>query len=404
MNRRPLSRSLVPLDDESLAGFLLRLAKYTGCSPAVIADRMGLGQYYRAAMPVGSLLTLSSEQLAECAHVARLSHAEMEGLLLAPLGRRYGPLNHQLWPWSGPQQLTYLRRWVYLRNTQFCSRCLTSDNSVFGVLLGGSWKRRWHLAVSFACVEHRRLLKRNCPRCQHPAQAARWGIIEHAAEEDLHPTQCRASIHWKTSRKGGSICGTYLTDGPNNAPISSDPSTRNELLALQGRIDTLLSINGPDTAASCGQPVPVAQYFLDLRAVAALIFISWPQARPAAVTPTLARVIGGEATRRRQRASDTLRRAKSAPIGDIFLEPPTRPMATGAVLSTAEQLLNAACDSEGRAALAELYQQSEQARPTVSRRIADTPGLSPVLRGSFGLPVRRLGTRPRRRATAQEAR
>jgi hypothetical protein len=78
-------------------------------------------------------------------------------------------------------------------------------------------------------------------------------------------------------------------------------------------------------------------------------------------------------------------------------------MATGAVLSTAEQLLNAACDSEGRAALAELYQQSEQARPTVSRRIADTPGISPVLRGCLGLPVRRLGTRPRR-ATAQEAR
>lgn len=84
MTRRPLSLSLAPLDDESLAGFMLRLAKYTGCSPAVIADRMGLGQYYRAAMPVGSLLTLSSEQLAECAHVARLSHAEMEGLLLAP--------------------------------------------------------------------------------------------------------------------------------------------------------------------------------------------------------------------------------------------------------------------------------------------------------------------------------
>jgi hypothetical protein len=86
MNRRPLSRSLIPLDDESLAGFLLRLAKYTGCSPAVIADRMGLGQYYRAAIPVGSLLTLSSEQLAECAHVARLSHAEWRAFSSLPWG------------------------------------------------------------------------------------------------------------------------------------------------------------------------------------------------------------------------------------------------------------------------------------------------------------------------------
>ncbi|WP_442813434.1 TniQ family protein [Streptomyces sp. NBC_01754] len=360
------------------------MAKYTGTSPAVIAHRMGLADSKGSAIPAGSLLTLTSQQLTESAYVARLSKAEMEGLLLASLGRRYGPLNQQYASWSDSQQLTYQRSWVYLRKTQFCTRCLTEDDSLHGVMLGGRWKKRWHLPVVFACVEHRQLLKRNCPGCQHPAHAARAGILEHAATEELHPTQCRASRDWRTSSKSDAICGTYLSDGAYNPVISSDRRTRNELLALQRRIDCRLSDYGPDEITSCGELVPVAQHFMDMRAVTALIFISWPQARPLAITETLARAVGGEAKRRRLLVWDQRKRVKHGPIGDFFHEPPSRPLAVGAVLGIAERLLSADDGSGDPSALTEIYQRSAEIHPGVSARIAKAPGISPGLRRSFG--------------------
>ncbi|MBC9730289.1 TniQ family protein [Streptomyces sp. TRM68367] len=165
MTLRPLPRTLTPLEDESLVGLILRLAHHSGSTPAAIAARMGLSDRRGIHVPAGSLLTLLPRRLAEAAHVAGLSLPEMENLLLAPLGVRYGPLSQQHAPWYGPQLLTQPRRWVHLRTTQFCERCLAGKGSPLGARLGGPWKRHWHLPVVFACVEHRRLLRRCCPHC-----------------------------------------------------------------------------------------------------------------------------------------------------------------------------------------------------------------------------------------------
>lgn len=101
MTPRPLPRTLAPLEDESLVGLILRLAQHTGSSPAVIATRMGLTDRVGIHVPAGSLLALPPQRLAEAAHVAGLSLSEMENLLLAPLGERYGPLSQAHAPCTG---------------------------------------------------------------------------------------------------------------------------------------------------------------------------------------------------------------------------------------------------------------------------------------------------------------
>lgn len=53
---------------------------------------------------------------------------------------------------------------------------------------------------------------------------------------------------------------------------------------------------------SVGVPVPVAHYFADLRAVVAVIFRTWPEARPYAGTRTLSAVLDAEHASRAARA------------------------------------------------------------------------------------------------------
>lgn len=52
--RRPLPRTLVPLEDESLVGLLPSLAQHTGSSPAAIEVRMGLADRVEGCHALGS--------------------------------------------------------------------------------------------------------------------------------------------------------------------------------------------------------------------------------------------------------------------------------------------------------------------------------------------------------------
>ncbi|MCL7378357.1 TniQ family protein [Streptomyces sp. 35G-GA-8] len=405
MTPRPLPRTLAPLEDESLVGLILRLAHHSGSSPAAIALRMGLAHKEGIYVPAGSLLELPPRELAEAAHVAGLSVPEMENLLLAPLGERYGPLSQQYDPWYGPQLLTNPRRWVHLRSTQFCERCLAGNGSSLRERLGGAWKRHWHLPVVFACVEHRRMLRRHCPYCGRPAHAARRGLIAHASQEDLHPTQCRASSIFQTSSRDRSVCGASMAAESGSRSISSDRATREEIIGLQRRIDALLSPNGPSSTLSCGEMVSVAQYFMDLRAVTALIFASWPLARPLAATEALARAAERDGERRQRSARDLRSRVKGAWAGNYFLAPPDTALATSAVLGIAERLLKAADNSEERAGLIDLYQPAVAGRAPLSRRLVAELGASPPLCRTLGITPRprKASTRSAPQMPAAEA-
>ncbi|GCD35801.1 hypothetical protein OEIGOIKO_03548 [Streptomyces chrestomyceticus JCM 4735] len=394
MTPRPLPRTLAPLEDESLVGLILRLAQHTGSSPAVIATRMGLTDRVGIHVPAGSLLALPPQRLAEAAHVAGLSLSEMENLLLAPLGERYGPLSQAHAPWYGPQLLTNPRRWVNLRSTQFCERCLAGRDNPLGAELGGSWKRHWHLPVVFVCVEHRRTLRRCCTSCGRPAHATRQGLIAHATYEGLHPIQCRAPSIFQTDFRERAVCGAYMSDRSRGRIVAKDRATREEIIDVQRRIDALLSPDGPAETQSCGEPVSVAQYFMDLRAVTALIYASWPQARPLAATEVLARAIECEAAGRHRSSRGLRSRVMGAPSRDYFLAPPATALTTGAILGIADRLLRATDRSEERTELVALYRREvEECHALGSRHVKDLV-VSPPLSCILG-----LAPRPRRAAT-----
>ncbi|WP_079429004.1 MULTISPECIES: hypothetical protein [Streptomyces] len=60
------------------------------------------------------------------------------------------------------------------------------------------------------------------------------------------------------------------------------------MLRLQHYFDGLLDPDGPKEVGSFGWLIPAAQYFVDLRAVSALIFMTWPRAREFADVEALA--------------------------------------------------------------------------------------------------------------------
>ncbi|MFI6689258.1 TniQ family protein [Streptomyces sp. NPDC050485] len=374
------------MDDESLIGFILRLASHTGSTPIAIARRMGLTPRYMGRMSILTkhLISLPPGQLADAAHAARLSETEMQGLLLAPLGERYGPLaeDYLRRPHS---RNSYLRPWTYTRHSQFCRSCLLEDKTDLGMILGGSWKRRWHLPVVFACVRHRQLLKDSCPHCHTPIHAARLGrFLENANTPDLHPLQCRAFPRWNPEERGMPFCGAYVT-GRSASSISSNLQTRDAVLNLQSTFDNLLSVNGPDFTESCGTTVSTAQYFNDVRMMATLVLASWPHARRYTATPALAMALTGalgllQHDDQRTRVQTTrYRRANQA----LYLAPPQAPRVRAALLGTAVKILAV---SERTQLSNEVWHMQRRARdlhPELPQKIGRQPGISPALMSIF---------------------
>lgn len=89
---RPLPRSLDPLPEESLPGYLLRLAHHLDLSPSRVAQLTGLLDGPRA-MPASRMFALTPEQTETFARATRLSTAEVPALTLVSLAARYPPLD-----------------------------------------------------------------------------------------------------------------------------------------------------------------------------------------------------------------------------------------------------------------------------------------------------------------------
>lgn len=155
---------------------------------------------------------------------------------------------------------------------------------------------------------------------------------------------------------------------------------------LQERLDALLSTDGPQRVMSCGQFVPVAQYFIDLRVVATLILASWPEAGPFAATPALAQAIEREAE---QRLRDSRRRTPGGskrPYGiNSLLAPMESPSAMGAVLGIAECVLEARDKHWTKRVLGPFYDAALVLHRDTFRGLARLPGTSLALQWVLGV-------------------
>ena len=252
----PLPRSLDPLPDETLPGYLLRLAHRLGLAPARILQLTGLTAGTGA--PRALMLHLGAAAAGTFARATRLTAAEAASLCLASMSGRYPPAAPVITgrPAGSP--------WVLTTATRYCPRCLAGDGSLIQDQHGGPWRKTWRLPVAFACPVHRRLIEHLCPSCGQPAMSAAASLIPYSRVGGLHPVQCRAAL--STFRGGRPVlCAARLDVHPRLAATGQLPAADLDmLLAVQDRLLNLLRPGGPTGVLSAGHPATPAQFFADL--------------------------------------------------------------------------------------------------------------------------------------------
>lgn len=266
---RPLARSLPPLPDESLPGFLLRLAFRLDTSPAELAVRTGLADRAdRAVLPVPLLIGLTTERRHTFARMIKATDAEVDAMLLDTYSSRYPPAQPSP---SGRNGLANQQhRWLFMHATRYCPQCLAGQDNPVEQAFGGAWKTSWRLPPVFACLTHRRFLEHECPACKSTAlPTATRSTVRHFPrwrEASLHPAQCRAFVDGQ--------CGHRLDQGTDN--LQSLPGEYEE---FQHYLLDLLNPVGSDEVNVLGRSTSSAHYFTDLRTTCQILRTSWPKSR-----------------------------------------------------------------------------------------------------------------------------
>jgi hypothetical protein len=346
MTCRPLPRSLDPLPDESLPGFLLRLAYRLGVSPArlVVLTGLSMNMRHRITAPFSLTMQLAPEARDAFVRTTRLTPGEVADLCLSSLAGRYPPASTvpDYSRWKGPNRQS---RWIFINATRYCPQCLAGDHTEIQRGLGGAWRKTWRLPPVFACTTHCRFLDYLCPACSRPALDCTIGrgsvpMLPHWQNRSLHPAQCRVTVRdSNVAYAGGPICGAKL-DNPH--PQASTISIPNSLVQFQQRILDLLRPTGPGVATSVGRHTPAAQYFIDLRLMAYLVRASWPRARQLVSTPALAEAIDRHVEREQRQLTD-IRSGRIMHPRDVHDTAPLDPVPCAALLAAADQLLS--CDT-----------------------------------------------------------
>jgi hypothetical protein len=276
---RPLTRSLDPVDGESLAGYLLRLSCRLDVSPLQLARLTGCAEAGSGVITRRLLLDLDVPHFAR---VTRLSAEEASALTIAGWAVRYPPVTRSR---TGDGPPFILDNWLFAVTPRFCPGCLAGDGSAIQQQYGGPWKKTWQLPVAFACPLHRCFLSEACP-AQHPGRPGAGMLIEFPAAVGLHPAQCRSPMRPRKKGPGRPACGSRL-DQSDDARLPGQA-----VLGAQQRLLDLLSPQHPAEEA--------AGAFTDLRLVSALLCSSWPLARElmdprtaAAVDDHVGRLSGG---------------------------------------------------------------------------------------------------------------
>ncbi|MGW4984764.1 TniQ family protein [Streptomyces mirabilis] len=194
----PLPRSLEPLPDESLPGFLLRLAHRLDLAPQQLARRVKLvtPEDPHARVSAANLLMMPSDRLHAFAEAVRMTPADADALTLSSYADRYPALAQALArPGSIPRPRKLAQPWLLMNHSRYCPACLAGDGTPVQNRYGGPWKRQWRLAVVFACLDHRTFLRTECPRCRLPALSGRSG-----SALTLVPPPCQTLVRHEDNR------------------------------------------------------------------------------------------------------------------------------------------------------------------------------------------------------------
>ncbi|MFK0154782.1 TniQ family protein [Streptomyces sp. NPDC090493] len=387
---RPLARSLQPLPEESLPGYLLRLAFRLGRSPGRIAELCGISSGRQRRLTADHLLELPARSVASFAQASGLSEAEVRGLALNRYASTYPALRVKRGSESsqtsrkgyfGSVSDFYSASWGVNFSSRFCPDCLAGDGSPVQAAYGGAWSLRWHLPVVFACTQHQRLLEFRCPACHDPINQSYEGratlITQPSNSLRLHPLQCRNVISGggdRTSRMR--ICGARLDQPAGHGPATRlPPADHVRLLDLQRRLNSLLF----PLPAPADEEQPHGWAVQDLIHIAQLITLSWPAGRDLAPSDGLASLIDHHAAPVHAHLQNlpAQRRAHHRRLWPY----PQDSAQCGALLATAQSVLD---KSAGDAALRErvrpLAQSAfEKAPPGACRSFFGRPGFSPSL-------------------------
>jgi TniQ protein len=315
-----LPRSLDPLPEESLIGFLLRLSHRLDIAPGELAVVCGLEPTTRLA--TSRLITLDAG--GAFAGATGLSPAEADALTLTPLAARFPSAGLEFCGRTRtPGGMFVKESWVFSAATRYCPACLAGDGSPIQDAHGGPWKRIWRLPVVFGCVEHRSLLMATCPACGQPvhAKTESFGLLPAPRIAGLHPAACRNAVGTAKTP-----CGQRL-DQVTPIPLKS------RQLAFQQRLDRMLD-PGTDTATSSAD---TTRYFNDLRIYSCLIGLSWPAVEPLVGSDT-ARLISEHVDGVRE-IIDSIRSGGRV-VHDLehYDRPPLDPATGAALLEVADRL------------------------------------------------------------------
>ena len=334
-----LPRSLVPLPDEALPGYLLRLAHRLDLTPARILQLTGLaGGDARFPCRTSHELMIRLDPGAHEAfcRATRLDAAEAASLCLHPLAPRYPvgePAAH------GKSLILRADWWIFSTASRYCPDCLAGDSPIEKAH-GGAWRRSWRLPVVFACTRHRRLLEHLCPACHRPAcgtaaGSARIPLIPGLKISGLHPAQCRTH---NASGNSGMTRGIIAACGARLDRLAPSANAPGAVLAFQDRLLALLDPAGPQAVISAAQPAEPARYFTDLRLLTILIGHSWPRARHMMPFPHLADAIDQYVASQGERGQAPAGQ-QSQPAQINALARPLDPAAGAGVLLIADQIL-----------------------------------------------------------------
>ncbi|WP_159047383.1 TniQ family protein [Streptomyces sp. XY332] len=391
-----------PLEGEALSGYLLRLAHRLGVDPLSLYIRTGL----TGSRPEGTKITrvtpalgfnLDDVSLDAFSRTTRLSREEVTRLLVAPLGVRYGPLSTEYSKSQADERSRFVSPWVLSDRTQYCPDCLAGDrSSQIEQAHGGAWQRIWRLSAVFACLRHGRFLRQRCPHCGEQVQGEAKNLIARPRDGELHPTQCRGSTPVETLRAARPACGANLAKTDQLQDFLPPASrSREAVFATQERLLSFLASDGPEHVNSVGWLVPTAQYFTDLRTVATLILMTWPEARTHAATSTLAKILDQEAEQR-HRAFENVRDTPGAYLRkvSVYIAPSENPTVTAAILEMADRFLNAPDEHEAARYLEPLAVEATYIHRKVGYALRTRPGTS------FPLQVALLAHRRGQSSTA----
>lgn len=334
----PLGRSLVPLPDESLPGYILRLSYRLNLTPARLAELTGLAPKGRSGVwaPASLLAEIPEPTRHTFAHMTRLSLDTVTQLGLNCLRRRY-PLSAETTGSSAPEPQSLTSPSFFAPATRYCPECLTGDRTPIQEAFGGAWRRTWHLPVVFACPSHRRLLEHHCPACDQPVHGRHSGrfalLLPTMHTGMLHPAQCRAVLNPGMGQTQNTCCGTRLDHTRQLRPADSG------LLALQDKILDLLAPNGSASTPSAGHQTEPISYFTDLQALTLLTCTTWPTLRDFSPSEETAAAIDEHVESIQQRTAERQNKTPVTKARNISGPPPADAAASAGLTYIADRIL-----------------------------------------------------------------